>query len=66
MLLEDRVAFVTGAGSGIGKEIAELFAREGARIAGFDRRGETIDELVATLERAGARSTSASIDLASA
>ena len=56
MLLEDRVAFVTGAGSGIGKEIAELFAREGARIAGFDRSGEAAGELVATLERAGARS----------
>ena len=56
MLLEDRVAFVTGAGSGIGKEIAELFAREGARIAGFDRSGEAADELVAALERAGARS----------
>jgi len=56
VLLEDRVAFVTGAGSGIGKEIAQLFAREGARIAGFDRSGGTGAELVAALEQDRARS----------
>ena len=41
MLLENKVAIVTGAVGGIGKDIAMLFAREGARvvIADLNQKG---------------------------
>jgi 3-oxoacyl-[acyl-carrier protein] reductase len=39
-MLENQVVLVTGAASGIGREIAERFAQEGARVSGFDRAGE--------------------------
>ena len=53
MLLDGRVAFVTGVGSGIGRAVAERFAREGARIAGFDRVRAAGEEAIAPLEAAG-------------
>lgn len=39
--LNDKVAFITGAASGIGSACALRFAQEGARIAGFDLQDKT-------------------------
>jgi len=51
--LENRVAVVTGAGSGIGREISLHFAQEGARIAAVDLRPETAEETISMLPGSG-------------
>jgi NAD(P)-dependent dehydrogenase (short-subunit alcohol dehydrogenase family) len=48
--LAGKVAFITGAGSGIGRRAAELFAREGARVAIAERdrtAGQETERLIA-------------------
>jgi len=49
MLLEGRAAIVTGSGAGIGKAIAALFVRNGARVVLNDRTAEIADRAVADM-----------------
>src|SRR5215207_9518020 len=53
MRLENKVALITGAGSGIGIESARLFAREGARVVVVDMDDAGGAAVVAEIEAAG-------------
>jgi NAD(P)-dependent dehydrogenase (short-subunit alcohol dehydrogenase family) len=52
--LEDRTAIVTGGAGGIGSEICEQLAREGATVAVWDLNGERAAELAAKIPKAQA------------
>jgi len=43
MRLKDKVALITGAGSGIGQASARIFAREGARVVCVDLKGDAAE-----------------------
>jgi len=51
--IENQVALVVGASSGIGRETAALFARSGARIMASARREERLRDLKESLAREG-------------
>ena len=51
--MEGRVAFVTGGGSGMGRETARLLAVAGARVTVCDRDGDAARETVEIVEEAG-------------
>lgn len=51
--LQGKVAIVTGAGSGIGRAAAELFAREGAKVVAADINAEAATATVAAIKAVG-------------
>src|SRR5256885_16276066 len=51
--LHGKVALITGASSGIGREAARLFARHGARLVLTARRQPELQALVAEIEQDG-------------
>ena len=63
MLLEGKVAIVTGSGQGIGKGIARRFAREGARVVINARRAETVAVVAGEIRQDGGVALEAPADV---
>jgi len=65
MRLKDKTAIITGAASGIGKEIAVLFAREGANVIIADLDQKAADRTAREIDPAGKRALGVAMDVAS-
>ncbi|MDI6410296.1 SDR family NAD(P)-dependent oxidoreductase [Streptomyces albus] len=61
--LKDKVAVITGAGSGIGRAAAVLMSREGARVVVADRSSEGAEETAGLVEAAGGRALPLTVDV---
>ena len=66
MKLEGKIAIVTGAGKGIGREAALAIAAEGATVVCVARTQANLDETVQMIEEKGGKATSLSRDLTDA
>ena len=58
MSIKDRITIITGAGRGIGRATARLFARAGARVILFSRTPSQLDEAMAEITAAGGHALS--------
>jgi NAD(P)-dependent dehydrogenase (short-subunit alcohol dehydrogenase family) len=63
-ILQDKVAIVTGASSGIGRATALLFAAEGAAVVVNARTGAALDEVVAAIVDKGGQARAVAGDVA--
>jgi meso-butanediol dehydrogenase/(S,S)-butanediol dehydrogenase/diacetyl reductase len=63
MRLEGKVAIVTGGGSGIGREIAVLFCREGASVVVADYKRDTAEDTVKKIRASNGNAISVKVDV---
>jgi len=66
MQLANKVAIVTGAGSGIGRASAQLFAEEGASVVAVDWNKKSVDETVQMIRSTGHTATACHVDVSKA
>lgn len=66
MRLKNKVALITGASSGIGREAAILFAREGAKVVAVDINDESGEETAELIRKAGREAAYIHADVAKA
>ncbi len=64
MRLNDKVAVITGAGSGIGRKMAQVFASEGALVAAGDVNYTTAEETIQSITSMGGRGVAIQVDVA--
>jgi NAD(P)-dependent dehydrogenase (short-subunit alcohol dehydrogenase family) len=64
--LANKVALITGAGSGIGRAMAQVFSREGARVVVADYSAEGGAETVQLVKEAGGEATFVHVDVTNA
>ena len=62
MRLENKNALITGSGNGIGRAIAELFAKEGANVVVADLEKESGLETVANISKSGGNAKFIQVD----
>jgi 2-keto-3-deoxy-L-fuconate dehydrogenase len=62
--LDKKIACVTGAASGIGEQIARLFARQGAQVILADVRQDTAERVAAEIQAAGGSARAQQLDVA--
>ncbi len=62
-LLQNHIAVITGAGSGIGRAIATGYAREGARVVLLDMNGKAAADAAGEIRNAGGRADSFELDV---
>lgn len=63
MRLRNKVAIVTGASRGIGKSVAQRFAREGATVVAVATNSSLLDSLVAEITEAGGTAIKIAADI---
>lgn len=66
MQLADKVALVTGAGSGIGEAAAKLLAKEGAKVAALGRTEDELKEVVEQIQQSGGEAMPVIADISEA